>query len=228
MGHFAYANSLRTVMHYDNDGWGHDNIDRVFAHETGHVFGCPDEYAASNCNCGGSTAGSAMPNDNCENCAPGGGIACIMKKNDWAMCNATYRHLGWMAPVRVPDRAWMTAVSSTTNRLDVFTVDKSKLIRTAFWQPGMDEWFQGWLQVQGGQAAPGSPVTAVSRRPGQLDIYVVGLDGHVWTAARAPGADWVGWWPIGDLIVPRVAISARCRAASTSSTSSPSTSRAAR
>ena len=38
-------------MHYDNDGWGPDNIDRVFTHETGHIFGCPDEYAASNCSC---------------------------------------------------------------------------------------------------------------------------------------------------------------------------------
>ena len=49
VGHFAYASlgGPRMVMQYANDGWGPDNIDRVFAHESGHIFGAPDEYAAS-------------------------------------------------------------------------------------------------------------------------------------------------------------------------------------
>ena len=48
---FAYASlgGPRLVMDYNNDGWGPDNIDRVFAHETGHIFNCPDEYASSGC-----------------------------------------------------------------------------------------------------------------------------------------------------------------------------------
>ena len=33
-------------MHLDNDGWGQSNLDSVFAHETGHIFGAPDEYAS--------------------------------------------------------------------------------------------------------------------------------------------------------------------------------------
>jgi hypothetical protein len=82
-------------MAYSNDGWGPDNIDRVFAHETGHVFGCPDEYAGSSCNCGGSWGRFGRPNTNCENCAPGGGIDCLMKGNTWQVCDATHAHLGW-------------------------------------------------------------------------------------------------------------------------------------
>ena len=71
LGWFAYASigGPRLVMDYNNNGWGPDNIDRVFAHETGHIFGCPDEYASSSCNCGGSWGRFGIANGNCENCA---------------------------------------------------------------------------------------------------------------------------------------------------------------
>ncbi len=95
--HFAYASlgGPRLVMHYLNDGWGVDNIDRVFAHETGHIFNAPDEYGSSGCNCGGSWGHFGRPNSNCANCAPGGGSKCIMRSNDWAMCSETPYHLGY-------------------------------------------------------------------------------------------------------------------------------------
>jgi hypothetical protein len=98
LGHFAYASigGPRMVMAYDNDGWGPDNIDRVFAHETGHIFGAPDEYKSSNCNCGGQWGHYQRPNSNCEACAPGGGVACIMKGNSWEMCEHTPFHLGFV------------------------------------------------------------------------------------------------------------------------------------
>jgi hypothetical protein len=100
LGHFAYASfgGPRVVMDYNNDGWGPTNIDRVFAHETGHIFNCPDEYAASGCDCGGQWGYWRTPNGNCENCAPGGGIACLMKANTWAMCEYTASQLGWTSP----------------------------------------------------------------------------------------------------------------------------------
>jgi len=98
LGHFAYASigGPRLVMQYDNDGWGPDNIDRVFAHESGHIFGAPDEYSGSNCDCGGNWGRFGRPNVNCQLCAPGGGIACLMKGNDFTMCQVTPAHLGWM------------------------------------------------------------------------------------------------------------------------------------
>ena len=92
---YAFIGGPRLVMDYNNDGWGPDNIDRVFAHETGHIFGCPDEYASSGCNCGGSWGRFGKPNTNCENCAPNGGIPCLMKANTWALCDPTRAHLGW-------------------------------------------------------------------------------------------------------------------------------------
>lgn len=199
--HFAYANSIRVVMQYANDGWGPDNIDRVFAHETGHVFGCPDEYADSGCSCGGSHGRFGEPNDNCENCGPG--VACVMKKNDYVMCKHTYRHLGWMSPVRPGTTGWVSSASAWPDRLDCFAVDEHGAIRWAFWEPGMSEWFQGWIDLLGGRAAPGAHVGAASRRPGQLDIFVVGTDGQVWTAALTQGGTWAGWWPIPGVTVPQ-------------------------
>jgi hypothetical protein len=97
LGWFAYASigGPRMVMDYANDGWGPDNIDRVFAHETGHIFGAPDEYASSNCSCGGSWGFYGKPNGNCANCAPGGGVECLMKGNTWNMCSFTPSHLGF-------------------------------------------------------------------------------------------------------------------------------------
>lgn len=97
LGWFAYASigGPRLVMDYANDGWGPDNIDRVFAHETGHVFGAPDEYASSGCSCGGSWGFYGKPNSNCANCAPGGGVECLMKGNTWNMCEMTPYHLGF-------------------------------------------------------------------------------------------------------------------------------------
>lgn len=98
LNHFAYCRGDYVVMHYDNDGWGTDNLDSVFAHETGHVFGAPDEYAESGCDCGGSHGVYGRPNTNCENCSDGGGVACIMKRNTWAMCAETPYHLGYTMP----------------------------------------------------------------------------------------------------------------------------------
>src|SRR5262245_39159902 len=102
LGWFAYAyiGGPYLVMNYYNDGWGVENIDRVYAHETGHIFTALDEYASSGCSCGGSYGRWGKPNDNCENCAPNGGVPCLMKANDFSMCVYTPAHLGWM-PARM-------------------------------------------------------------------------------------------------------------------------------
>ncbi|WP_190085778.1 VCBS repeat-containing protein [Streptomyces longisporoflavus] len=95
----AYATADRThvVMDYDNGAYGPDNIDTVFAHETGHVFGCPDEYASAvpPCDCGGSHGRYGLVNGNCETCAGRGGADCLMKSNILTLCQYTPGHLGW-------------------------------------------------------------------------------------------------------------------------------------
>jgi len=92
--HFAYASKPRLVMQYSNDGWGPDNIDRVFTHESGHIFGCPDEYRASNCTCDARFGYLREPNGNCEACSPSV-VPCLMSGNVYEMCRYTPAHLGW-------------------------------------------------------------------------------------------------------------------------------------
>ena len=106
---FAYAGRPRIVMDLDNGSFGQDNIDRVFTHETGHIFGAPDEYASSKCGCAGAHGFFGLPNKNCINCAPGGGVICIMKSNSWSVCSWTPGHLGW--------KAFLTGIDAALYRL---------------------------------------------------------------------------------------------------------------
>ncbi len=202
--HFAYASAPRIVMDFANDGWGPDNIDRVFAHETGHIFSCPDEYSAANCTCTSTHGIYDEPNANCASCAPAGGIACLMKANDWAMCFHTRRHLGWgLTATRVPQGAPVHAVSRSLDKLDIFFTDQDGRVMSAAWEPSMPVWWQGFWHINGGMAAAGAPVTAVCRGRDKLDIFVVGTDNHVYTAAwRSDSGGWQGWWRIGDILVP--------------------------
>nr|MDT0667793.1 hypothetical protein [Micromonospora sp. DSM 115978] len=88
--YFAYAaiGGPRLVMSYDNDGWGPDNIDRVFAHESGHIFGAPDEYASSGCGCGGNWGRFGVPNGNCDACSTTS-EPCLMLANTFQFCRYT-------------------------------------------------------------------------------------------------------------------------------------------
>ena len=209
LDHFAYANigGPRIVMDYANDGWGPDNIDRVFAHESGHIFGCPDEYASSGCNCGDSWGRFGEPNSNCENCAGAAGIGCLMRANEWAMCGPTKRHLGWgLTSLRTTQPSACHVVSRSRDHLDVFVCDVGGNTSTAAWEPAMVSWWEGWWNLLGGRAAPGAHVTAVSRRADFLDVFVVGTDGGAYTCAWEPGRGWRGWWRIGNAVFPQGAM----------------------
>ena len=90
--HFAYAVSEKTVMHYNNDGWGVSSINRVFAHETCHIFGAADEYGS--CTCGGSHGYLGIANNNCRNCS-GTQVSCLMDGNVLEMCEWSRGQIGW-------------------------------------------------------------------------------------------------------------------------------------
>jgi hypothetical protein len=107
--HFAYAiigNGPYVVMNYDLVPLGGpDNMDRSIAHETGHVFHAPDEYASSGCNCTNKFGYFQTVNGNCINCfSDGKNAPCIMCANEWAMCKYTPWQVGYTGsfPVLYP------------------------------------------------------------------------------------------------------------------------------
>lgn len=97
--HYAYAvrDHAKVVMSYFNGNRGPNEIDWTFAHESGHIFGAPDEYSTATkaCSCGGDHGPFHLVNRNCDHCAPQGGTRCIMRESTFRMCPSTPYHLGY-------------------------------------------------------------------------------------------------------------------------------------
>jgi hypothetical protein len=91
---FGYEWGNHVVMDFTVDNWGIDNFNLVVAHETGHVFGCPDEYGSSGCNCTQLGGRYQIANGNCQPCATNF-VPCLMCSNSQAVCDYTRGHLGW-------------------------------------------------------------------------------------------------------------------------------------
>ena len=120
--------------------------------------------------------------------------------------NQTSNHGAWAGWWRVKDHvakanAPVSIVARDSGKLDVFSVRNDGAVSTAAWDHDManGEW-RGWWSVAGGETVPGGWVTAVSRAPNKLDVFMVGKDGGVYTAAWESGGAWQGWWRIKDMV----------------------------
>lgn len=107
----------------------------------------------------------------------------------------------------VPAGAAVTAVSRDAARLDAFVVDTSGRTLTAATDDNFDHGpWRGWWEIQGGRAKPGAPIACVNRGPNRLDVFVVGTDGGIYTAAwdqNVANGAWRGWWRIGNVTAPQ-------------------------
>ena len=68
----SYNGGVYSVMTYDNEFYGIDDMDAVTAHETGHIFGAldqydPDEGGPLTCSCTNKAGYLDYENQNCEN-----------------------------------------------------------------------------------------------------------------------------------------------------------------
>ena len=66
----------------------------VYAHETGHTSGAPDEYVSSKCSVTDKAGFSNGVNANCE-VGNSAAVDCLMRNNTKKLCPATPGHFGW-------------------------------------------------------------------------------------------------------------------------------------
>ncbi|KAH0553061.1 hypothetical protein GP486_006745 [Trichoglossum hirsutum] len=107
-----------------------------------------------------------------------------------------WKKIGGVFPADCP----VTAVSREPDQLDLFVCGKDGRVYTSWWHQGGD-WSginDNWGSI-GGSFAPGSKVAAVARKPDQLDVFVCGNDGSVYTSWWTQGSDWSGWKKIGGV-----------------------------
>lgn len=102
----------------------------------------------------------------------------------------------------VPAGGTVSAIARAPHKLDIFLVSNDGGIYTAAWNASVaDGAWRGWWRILNGIAVPGSAVSAVARDPDKLDVFVLGTDDRIYTAAWdaniANGA-WRGWWPIAN------------------------------
>lgn len=89
----------------------------------------------------------------------------------------------------------VTAVARTPGRLDLFALGPDLRCWSTFWSAAGD-WSADWFQVPGMVLFDGhhQRVTAVSRAPGHLDLFVLGLDNQGWTTWWNDAHGWNREW----------------------------------
>ena len=208
LNHFAYAIVEKVVMNYANDGWGADNINRVFAHESCHIFGAADEYGS--CACGTTSGHLAVPNSNCVNCfPPGAQLSCLMNANTLDMCTFSRKQIGWddrLFPKQVGWSGWVAlgapaggfagapaviSRSGTVCNIYVRGADN------ALWQKA---WFNNawhdWGRHNDGGVLASEPALG-TMGPDHEHVFIRGTDNQVWQKFWKAASGWSGWFALG-------------------------------
>ena len=101
------------------------------------------------------------------------------------------------------DKQHVTAVSRAPGNLDLFVIGFDNHIWSTFWN-GQGGWSADWFPVSG-QAVfdrDKQHVSAVSRAPGNLDLFVIGFDNHIWTTFWNDQTGWsADWFQVPGLAV---------------------------
>jgi hypothetical protein len=113
-----------------------------------------------------------------------------------------------------PADAVVTAVSTRPGGTSLFVVGLDNEGRgggrvwSTFFPDARNQW-SGWFALGDNVFRPGSRISALSLGEGRTSLYVVGLDGRVWSNffPRPDGRpEWSGWFPIGANVFPADAV----------------------
>ncbi len=116
----------------------------------------------------------------------------------WSGANDNWRSIGGFFPAGAP----VTAIAKSPDSIDLFITGNDGRVYTSWWYAGSD-WSginDNWTPI-GGFFPAGAPIAATTRSAGNLDLFITGNDGRVYTSWWYAGAAWSGandnWTPIG-------------------------------
>jgi hypothetical protein len=118
------------------------------------------------------------------------------------ICRAViWNRLVPLATLTAKDRTPIEVVARYPEHLDVFAVGSDGRTMSNWWDRSTG--WAGWFHLSGGIASPGgkgSPVTAVHRYAGHLDVFTVGTDNRVYSAWWDVSTGWSSWFRLGSLV----------------------------
>jgi hypothetical protein len=139
---------------------------------------------------------------------------------DGHVVTTSWRHnggwSGWsvIGPSNFPPSSPLAAVARRPTQLDLFAVGNDGFIKTNWWNNsnGWGDWYPVVGTSFQATFGLGQPTSVVARGEEHLDIFIIGLDGQVWTIWWDQNGQWGNWYPIRGLIVSQgkaVAVAAR-------------------
>ncbi len=99
----------------------------------------------------------------------------------------------------VPPGSPVAMLSRNPNHIDLFVTGRDGAIYTTAWDAATN-WAGHWFRLQDPNfpdkftIPAGSPVTALSRNPNHIDLFVTGRDGAIYTTAWDAATNWAGHW----------------------------------
>ena len=124
-----------------------------------------------------------------------------------------WNRIGPLATLPARARTPITVLARFPEHLDVFAVASDGRTMSDWWD--VSTGWAGWFQLMGGIASPGgagSPITAIARYAGHLDIFTVGTDNRVYTAWWDASSGWHSWGVLGTLVCrPGSTVNVVCR-----------------
>ncbi|HEX8609905.1 MAG TPA: hypothetical protein VF800_01280 [Telluria sp.] len=92
-------------------------------------------------------------------------------------------------------RQQVAAVARAPDILDLFVVGFDNRVWSTFWT-GTTGWNRDWFPLPGGARFDGNTqqVTALARERGNLDLFIIGSDGHIWSTYWSEATGWNSDW----------------------------------
>lgn len=131
--------------------------------------------------------------------------ACKMRDLGVPFCRvcraAIWNRIGPLAALVARPRAPINVIARFPEHLDVFAIADNGRTMSNWWN-GATGW-AGWFHLMGGVSSPGgpgSPITAIHRYAGHIDIFTVGTDNRVYSAWWDNNGGWRPWFVLGNLV----------------------------